>query len=86
MIKSQTELREALQELEDELPRMMMLNDEESFMQQFLSQARTIEECAGPDDAKHVPRRIARILATRDLITSKAATYANDDVGAALAF
>jgi hypothetical protein len=86
MIKSQTELREALQELENELPRMMLLNDEESFMQVFLGQARAIEDCSGPDDARHVHRRIARILASRDLITSKAAMYANDNPEAAMAF
>lgn len=86
MIKSQAELREALQELEDDLPRMMLLNDGESFIEQFLAQARAIEACADANDSKHVNRRIARILASRDLMTSKAAMFVNDDIGAAWAF
>ncbi len=86
MIKSQAELREALQELEDDLPRMMLLNNADSFMEEFLARARAIEVCAGPDDARHVHRRIARILASRDLITAKARMYSGDDIGTALPF
>ena len=68
MAKTRKELDAMLQELEDNLPKLLLETDEDDFMAAFAGQADIIEDSAGLTDIERVRGRINCMLSSRGLI------------------